>query len=110
MSILKFDSYDEVIKRANDTTYGLAAGVITKDCKLKKNVRHSDVWCIYIIVTRALRFVEQLQAGSVWVNQYRAIQFQAPFGGFKQSGLGRELGRYSLEEYYEVKTVSIKLN
>ncbi len=61
-------------------------------------------------MTRALKFVEQLQAGSVWVNQYRAIQFQAPFGGFKQSGVGRELGRYGLEEYCEVKTVSIKLD
>jgi len=61
-------------------------------------------------VTRALQLVEQLEAGSVWVNQYQAIQFQAPFGGFKQSGLGRELGRYGLEEYYEVKTVSIKLD
>ncbi len=61
-------------------------------------------------MTRALKFVEQLQAGSVWVNQYQAIQFQAPFGGFKQSGVGRELGRYGLEEYCEVKTVSIKLD
>jgi acyl-CoA reductase-like NAD-dependent aldehyde dehydrogenase len=61
-------------------------------------------------VTRALKFVEQLQAGSVWINQYQAIQFQAPFGGFKQSGVGRELGRYGLEEYCEVKTVSIKLD
>lgn len=65
---------------------------------------------MFVVVTRALQFVEQLQAGSVWVNQYRAIQFQAPFGGFKQSGIGRELGRYGLEEYCEVKTVSIKLN
>ncbi len=61
-------------------------------------------------MTRALQFVEQLQAGSVWVNQYNAINFQTPFGGFKQSGVGRELGRYGLEEYYEVKAVSIKLN
>ncbi len=61
-------------------------------------------------MTRALKFVEQLQAGSVWINQYQAIQFQAPFGGFKQSGVGRELGRYGLEEYCEVKTVSIKLD
>ncbi len=60
-------------------------------------------------MTRALQFVEQLQAGSVWVNQYNAINFQAPFGGFKQSGVGRELGRYGLEEYHEVKTVVIKL-
>ncbi|UJR26567.1 hypothetical protein I4U23_007888 [Adineta vaga] len=92
MSIFKFDSYDEVIKRANDTTYGLAAGVMTKD------------------LARALQFVEQLEAGSVWVNQYRAIQFQAPFGDFKQSGVGRKLGRYGLEEYFEVKTVSIKID
>jgi aldehyde dehydrogenase (NAD+) len=61
------------------------------------------------LVSRALRFVEELQAGSVWINQYQAIQFQAPFGGFKQSGIGRELGRYGLESYYEVKTVSIKM-
>jgi len=92
MSILKFDSYDEVIKRANDTTYGLAAGVITKD------------------LTRALKLVERLEAGSVWVNQYQAIQLPAPFGGFKQSGIGRKLGRYGLEEYCEVKTVSIKID
>ncbi|CAF4709623.1 unnamed protein product, partial [Rotaria sp. Silwood2] len=80
------------IKRANDTHYGLAAGVITKD------------------LARALQFVEQLEVGFVWVNQYSAIQFQAPIGGFKQSGYGRELGRYSLEEYCEVKTVSIKID
>ncbi|CAF0998209.1 unnamed protein product [Rotaria sp. Silwood1] len=90
MSILKFDSYDEVIKRANDTPYGLAAGVITKD------------------LSRALQLVEQLQAGSVWVNQYSALQFQAPFGGFKQSGHGRELGRYGLEEYYEMSSSDSK--
>jgi acyl-CoA reductase-like NAD-dependent aldehyde dehydrogenase len=64
---------------------------------------------ISILVTRALQFVEQLQAGSVWVNQYGGLKFQAPFGGFKQSGHGRELGRYGLEAYYEVKTVLIKL-
>jgi aldehyde dehydrogenase (NAD+) len=64
---------------------------------------------IYILATRALKFVQQLQAGSVWVNQYNAISFLAPFGGFKQSGFGRELGRYGLKEYYKVKTVSIKI-
>jgi len=61
-------------------------------------------------MTGALQLVEQLQAGSVWVNQYQAIQFQPPFGGFKQSGLCRELERYGLEEYYEVETISIKLD
>ncbi|CAF1047486.1 unnamed protein product [Adineta ricciae] len=91
MSILKFDSYDEVLTRANDTSFGLGAGVITKD------------------LTRALSFAQRLQSGSVWVNDYDVICNQAPFGGFKQSGHGRELGRYGLEEYYEVKTVVIKL-
>jgi acyl-CoA reductase-like NAD-dependent aldehyde dehydrogenase len=60
-------------------------------------------------VTRGLTFANRLQAGSVWVNTYNALAMQAPFGGFKQSGQGRELGRYGLEEYYEVKTVVIKL-
>ncbi|CAF3230788.1 unnamed protein product [Rotaria sp. Silwood2] len=91
MSVLKFDSYEEVIKRANNTSFGLAAGVITKD------------------LTRGLTFAQQLQAGSAWVNDYAAVCNQAPFGGFKQSGRGRELGRYGLEEYYEVKTVVVKL-
>ncbi|CAF1614210.1 unnamed protein product [Adineta ricciae] len=91
MSVLKFDSYDEVIERANATPFGLVAGVITKD------------------LTRALKFVQELQAGSVWVNTYGAMKFQAPFGGFKQSGQGRELGKYGLEPYYEVKTVAMKL-
>ncbi|CAF2571897.1 unnamed protein product [Rotaria sp. Silwood2] len=91
MSVLKFDSYEEVIKRANSTSFGLGAGVITKD------------------LTRGLTFAQQLQAGSVWVNDYDAVCNQAPFGGFKQSGHGRELGRYGLEAYYEVKTVVVKL-
>jgi aldehyde dehydrogenase (NAD+) len=64
---------------------------------------------IYTLVTRALQFVEQLRVDSVWVNQHNEISFQAPFGVFKQLGLSRELGRYGLEEYYEVKTTSIKI-
>ena len=56
-----------------------------------------------------MKFVQELEAGSVWVNTYGAMAFQAPFGGFKQSGQGRELGKCSLESYYEVKTVAIKL-
>ncbi|CAF4271838.1 unnamed protein product, partial [Adineta steineri] len=91
MSVLKFGSYDEVIKRANSTSFGLGAGVITKD------------------LTRGLTFAQRLEAGSVWVNDYDAIINQAPFGGFKQSGHGRELGKYGLEAYYEVKTVVVKL-
>ena len=64
---------------------------------------------VYRVVTRGLTFAQRLQAGSVWVNDYDAVCNQAPFGGFKQSGHGRELGRYGLEGYYEVKTVVVKL-
>ncbi|CAF1323488.1 unnamed protein product [Rotaria sordida] len=91
MCVLKFDSYDEVIERANATNFGQVAGVITKD------------------LTRALKFVQELQAGSVWVNTYAAMKFQAPFGGFKQSGIGRELGKYGLEPYYEITTMVLHL-
>lgn len=64
---------------------------------------------ILFLVTRGLKFAQELQSGSVWINDYDVVCNQAPFGGFKQSGHGRELGRYGLEEYYEVKTVVIKL-
>ncbi|KAL3277760.1 hypothetical protein HHI36_013100 [Cryptolaemus montrouzieri] len=72
-SILKFETMEEVIQRANDTTYGLAAGVITND------------------INRALEFSQAVRAGTVWVNTYNVVQCQTPFGGFKMSGLGREL-------------------
>lgn len=90
-SILKFETIDEVIERANNTEYGLAAGVLTKD------------------INKAMTFARAVQAGSVWVNCYDAITPQTPFGGFKKSGIGRELGEEGLKEYLEVKTVSIKL-
>lgn len=89
--IMKFKTVDEVIKRANNTTYGLAAGVFTKD------------------LDKALTFATALQAGVVWVNCYSALSSQCPFGGFKMSGNGREMGEYGLHEYTEVKTVTIKV-
>ncbi|RMC17946.1 hypothetical protein DUI87_04820 [Hirundo rustica rustica] len=89
--IMKFKTIDEVIKRANNTTYGLAAAVFTKD------------------IDKALTFAAALQAGTVWVNCYSAFSPQCPFGGFKMSGNGRELGEYGLHEYTEVKTVTIKI-
>ncbi|KAK9293670.1 hypothetical protein QLX08_011446 [Tetragonisca angustula] len=90
-SILKFETIDEVIERANNTNYGLAAGVLSKD------------------IDKALVFAQAIQAGSVWINCYDAITPQTPFGGFKQSGIGRELGAEGLKEYLETKTVSIKV-
>ncbi|KAL4660761.1 aldehyde dehydrogenase family 1 member A3-like isoform X1 [Arapaima gigas] len=89
--IFKFKTLDEVIQRANSTEYGLAAAVFTKN------------------MDRALNLCSALQSGTVWVNCYNALHTQAPFGGFKMSGFGRELGEYALSEYTEVKAVTIKL-
>jgi len=89
-SILKFKTIDEVIERANKTMYGLAAGLCTKD------------------INTALRCVDGIRAGTVWVNTFGVIKAQSPFGGFKMSGIGRELGEYGLSQYSEVKTVMFK--
>nr|AOD75396.1 aldehyde dehydrogenase-like protein [Tyrophagus putrescentiae] len=89
--ILKYKSLDEVIDRCNSSAYGLAAGILTKD------------------INQALKFSGAVQAGSVWVNCYDHTVVQTPFGGFKQSGHGRELGEEGLHGYCEVKTVTIKL-
>jgi len=92
MSILKFHTLDEAIKRANKTMYGLAAGIFTND------------------INNALKYASQVKAGTVWINTYNSFDTAQPFGGYKQSGIGRELGEYALEAYTEVKTVMIKLN
>jgi aldehyde dehydrogenase (NAD+) len=91
MSIMKFKTIEEVADRANRTMYGLAAGVWTKD------------------VTKALAIANSVRAGTVWVNCYDVFDAAAPFGGFQQSGIGRELGEYGLQQYTEVKTVTVKL-
>ena len=91
MSILRFKTVREVIERANDTDFGLAAGVWTKD------------------ISKANTVANGVRAGTVWVNCYNALDPAAPFGGFKQSGMGRELGEYGLQQYTEVKAVTVKL-
>jgi len=91
MSIIKCTDLGDVIRRANKSTYGLAAGIVTKD------------------ITTALTFAHAVRAGTVWVNCWNAFSAATPFGGFKQSGIGRELGEYCLRMYTEVKTVAIKL-
>jgi aldehyde dehydrogenase (NAD+) len=91
MTILKFKSIDEVAARANNTAYGLAAAVWTKD------------------ISKAHAIADSVRAGTVWVNCYDVFDAGAPFGGFKQSGIGRELGEYSLSNYTEIKTVTVKL-
>lgn len=90
-TIIKFKTLDEAIERANATNYGLAAGAVTKN------------------INNALVFAQAVEAGSVWINCYDAVVPQAPFGGFKNSGVGRELGEEALELYTETKTISIKV-
>ncbi|WP_287365079.1 2-hydroxymuconic semialdehyde dehydrogenase [Thauera sp.] len=89
--IQPFDAEDEVIRRANDTEYGLACSVWTKD------------------LARAHRVAGQIEAGLVWVNSWFLRDLRTPFGGSKQSGIGREGGVHSLEFYTELKNVCIKL-
>ena len=91
MSILKFKDADDAIARGNKTMFGLAAAVWTRDIK------------------KALKVSHGLKAGTVWVNCYDVFDAAAPFGGFKMSGIGRELGEYALEAYSEVKTVTVAL-
>jgi aldehyde dehydrogenase (NAD+) len=91
MNILKFKDVDEVTRRGNKTFYGLAAAVWTRD------------------IQKAHRMANSLRAGTVWVNCYDVFDSAAPFGGYKMSGQGRELGEYALEHYTEVKTVYVNL-
>ncbi|KAH9893866.1 aldehyde dehydrogenase [Xylariomycetidae sp. FL2044] len=90
-TIAKFKDEAEAIKMGNDTTYGLAAGVHTKD------------------LNTAIRVSNALRAGTVWVNNYNMIHHQLPFGGYKESGIGRELGEAALLNYTQNKSVAIRL-
>ncbi|MFN0043319.1 MAG: aldehyde dehydrogenase family protein, partial [Alphaproteobacteria bacterium] len=89
LSVIPFRDDDEALHIANDVMYGLAAGVWTQ------NIR------------RALAMSERLQAGTVWVNTYRAISYMTPFGGYKRSGLGRENGQEAIMGYLQTKAVWI---
>ena len=89
LSILRFKDEAEALSIANDVRFGLAAAVWTSD------------------IGRAIRMSEKLQAGTVWINTYRAISYLAPFGGYKDSGLGRENGIDAIREYLQVKSVWI---
>ncbi|MBI3899412.1 MAG: betaine-aldehyde dehydrogenase [Gammaproteobacteria bacterium] len=92
MSVLKFADEAEVVRRANATEFGLAAGVFTRD------------------LTRAHRVIAQLEAGVCWINNYNITPVEIPFGGFKQSGLGRENGLATLEHYTQLKSVYVEMS
>ena len=87
LSVIPFDDEDDAVRIGNDVVYGLAAGVWTRD------------------IRRAFTMAERLQAGTVWVNTYRANSFLSPFGGYKRSGFGREGGQEMIKEYLQVKSV-----
>lgn len=87
---MPFDDADEVLRRANETPYGLAAGLWTRDLQT------------------AHRFAAQMQAGTIWINTWGATDAASPFGGYKQSGHGREMGKEALDLYTEVKSIWIK--
>ena len=91
MTVLPFDGEDEVVARANDTEFGLAAGVFTQD------------------ITRAHRIVARLDAGTCWINQYNITPVELPFGGVKASGIGRENGLAAIEHYTRIKSVYVAL-
>ena len=91
MAVLDFDDEAEVVARANDTVFGLAAGIFTND------------------LTRAHRVIAALEAGTCWINTYNITPIELPFGGNKQSGLGRENGRAAIEHYTQLKSVYVAM-
>jgi (Z)-2-((N-methylformamido)methylene)-5-hydroxybutyrolactone dehydrogenase len=91
LSIIPFDTEDEAVRIANGTVYGLAAGVWTTS------------------IRRALTMSERLEAGTIWVNTYRAVSYMSPFGGYKRSGIGRESGIDAIREYLQTKSVWIDI-
>jgi phenylacetaldehyde dehydrogenase len=90
-SVIPFKDETDAVLQGNDTTYGLAAAVWTRD------------------ISRAHKVARALKAGTVWVNTYLELDVGSPFGGYKQSGIGRELGKHSIDLYTQVKSVFVKL-
>lgn len=92
LAVIPFDTEEEAIALANDTEYGLAAGVWTQN------------------IQRGIRVVKELRAGITWINAYHSTFNEMPWGGYKQSGIGRELGLYGIESYLETKQINISLD
>lgn len=92
MVVSKFTNYDDALKLANDTCYGLASAVFTKDVK------------------KAHMFARDIKAGTVWINQTNQEEAKVPFGGFKMSGIGRESGDTGVDNYLQIKSVHVDLS
>jgi len=90
-AIIKFATEEEAIEQANNTVYGLACSVFTRD------------------IDRAIRVAHSIEAGTAWINCHNSSELSLPFGGFKQSGIGRELGEYALEHYTNLKAVHVNI-
>jgi betaine-aldehyde dehydrogenase len=92
VSVITFEDEEDLIKQANEVVFGLSAGIWTKD------------------ITRAHRFARAIKAGTVWINTFNMFNAASPFGGYKQSGYGREMGKHALEMYTQVKSVWVDLS
>jgi aldehyde dehydrogenase (NAD+) len=92
LTVLTFEDMDELVEKANSTIYGLAAAVWTRD------------------ISKAHKLARRIQAGTIWINAYGSLSPESPFGGYKQSGFGRELGRYGIDLYTQVKSVWVSLD
>jgi aldehyde dehydrogenase (NAD+) len=92
LTVLTFEDMDELIQKANSTIYGLAAAVWTRD------------------IAKAHKLARKIQAGTVWINAYNMLSPESPFGGYRQSGYGRELGRYGIDLYTQIKSVWVSLD
>jgi betaine-aldehyde dehydrogenase len=92
VSVITFENEEDLIKQANETVYGLSAGIWTRD------------------IVRAHRFAREVHAGVVWINTYNVFNAASPFGGYKQSGYGREMGKHAIDLYTQIKSVWVDLS
>lgn len=110
--IIRFKNLDEVIERANNSEYGLAAAVFTRDLDKANHIVHGlragTVWVSFSLLSPASDIINQLVC-NIQVNTYNILGAQVPFGGYKMSGHGRENGEYALQNYTEVKSVIVKV-